>query len=176
VVVDADALNVFKGEPGALGALLDGRPALLTPHVAEFARLHGVSVADIQAQRFEIGTELAGVTRAAVLLKGVPTVISNAAGDRVVSATGTPALATAGSGDLLAGIAGTLIAQLTDGLIAGACAAWVHGRAAELAGQGRHIRGITLAEVEGAISQVWSTEGSPPCYPVLADLPALGDD
>jgi NAD(P)H-hydrate epimerase len=176
VVVDADALNVFKGDASALGALLDGRPALLTPHVAEFARLHGASVADVQAQRFEIGIELARIARAAVLLKGVPTVVSNAAGERIVSATGTPALATAGSGDLLAGIAGTLIAQLADGLSAGACAAWVHGRAAELAGEGRHIRGITLSDVEQAISQVWSSESAPICYPVLADLPTVGSD
>jgi hydroxyethylthiazole kinase-like uncharacterized protein yjeF len=174
VVVDADALNVFKGEADTLGALLDGRPALLTPHVAEFSRLHGASVADVQAQRFDIGAELASVTRAAVLLKGVPTVITSADGGRIVSATGTPALATAGSGDLLAGIAGTLIAQLADGLTAGACAAWVHGRAAELAGHRRHVRGVTLGDVEKAISQVWSSESWPAFYPALADLPAVG--
>src|SRR6185312_8422214 len=35
VVVDADALNVFKGEAATLGTLLAGRPALLTPHAVE---------------------------------------------------------------------------------------------------------------------------------------------
>jgi ADP-dependent NAD(P)H-hydrate dehydratase / NAD(P)H-hydrate epimerase len=174
VVVDADALNVFKGEAATLGDLLEGRPALLTPHVAEFSRLSGASVSDVQARRFDIGTALANVTRAAVLLKGVPTVVSSLAGERIVSATGTPALAAAGSGDLLAGIAGTLIAQLEDGLAAGACAAWVHGRAAELAGRRRHIRGVTLDHVEWAISRVWSSESSPTYYPVLAELPAVG--
>src|SRR5581483_8755759 len=44
VVVDADALNVFKGDAAALGALLAGRPALLTPHPVELARLYGASV------------------------------------------------------------------------------------------------------------------------------------
>ncbi len=41
-------------------------------------------------------------------------------------------LATGGSGDLLTGIAVTLLAQMAEPASAAACAAWVHGRAAEL--------------------------------------------
>ena len=39
----------------------------------------------------------------------------------------------------------TLLAQIGDSLKAGACAAWVHGRAAEIANAGRPIRGVTMA-------------------------------
>lgn len=175
VVLDADALNVFRGEAGALGALLAGRPALLTPHPAEFARLFGASTQEVLVRRFEIGCELARVTRAAVLLKGVPTVIADGDGACLVSAAGTPALAAAGSGDLLAGIAGTLLAQHGDALAAGACAAWIHGRAAELAQGERRARGVTLDDVERAISQVWTAGENAPCYPVLAELPPVDD-
>lgn len=175
VVVDADALNVFKGEAAALGALLAGRPALLTPHAVELLRLHGASPQDVLARRFEIGAELARIAQAAVLLKGVPTVVADASGRRLVSATGTPALAAAGSGDLLAGIAATLLTQLGDGLTAGAAAAWIHGRAAELASNGGGPRGVTLDAVEAALSGVWAavSDVPPPCYPVLAELPAI---
>jgi NAD(P)H-hydrate epimerase len=173
VVIDADALNVFAREAEQLGALIGERQALLTPHPAEFARLHGVRNNDVLARRFEIGAELATRTRATVLLKGVPTVISNAAGVRLVSCAGTPVLAAAGSGDLLSGIAGTLIAQIGNALDAGACAAWVHGRAAEIAGRA-HVRGVTLANVEMALRRVWH-EPHPDLGPVLAELPPVGE-
>jgi NAD(P)H-hydrate epimerase len=175
VVVDADALNVFEKDAPSLGALLSGRPALLTPHPMELARLAGVGLGDVLARRYDIGTELARATNAAVLLKGVPTVVSDPAGARRVSAAGTPALAAAGSGDLLAGIVATLLAQMGDALEAGACAAWVHGRAAELAESGRGPRGVELDNVEQAISRVWSTATPSTQYPVLAELPAVGD-
>jgi NAD(P)H-hydrate epimerase len=174
VVVDADALNVFKNDATRLGALLAGRPALLTPHAGECARLLGTNSADVVARSFEIGAELARVAHAAVLLKGVPTVITAENGVRLVSAAGTPALGAAGSGDLLAGIAATMLAQIGNAWHAGACAAWVHGRAAELVNTGRPWRGITLDQVESAISSVWAHKEDPHHPHVLAELPAVG--
>src|SRR5690606_40486871 len=76
VVVDADALNVFEGRPHDLRALLDGRPAILTPHPAEFARLAGGTVDDVLADPYEGARSLAATTGAVVLLKGVPSVIA----------------------------------------------------------------------------------------------------
>ena len=174
IVLDADALNVFAGDSGQLGALIGDRPALLTPHPAEFARLHGTRTSDVLARRFDIGVELAQHTRATVLLKGVPTVISNAAGERLVSCAGTPVLAAGGSGDLLSGIAGTLLAQIGDARIAGACAAWVHGRAAEIAGRG-YVRGVTFANLDLALRRVWNEPLSALEAPVIAELPAVGE-
>jgi len=176
VVVDADGLNVFKGDARSLGALLTGRPAIITPHVAECARLLGTSAENVLARRFEIGVELAELAQAAVVLKGVPTVISDRAGGRRVCAAGTPALAAAGSGDLLSGITATILAQTGRAAASGAVAAWAHGRAAELAcAQRRTVRGVTLDHVERALSAVWSV-GEPSREPrVLAELPSVGD-
>jgi ADP-dependent NAD(P)H-hydrate dehydratase / NAD(P)H-hydrate epimerase len=174
VVLDADALNVFAGEPEQLGELIGDRPALLTPHPMELARLLGVHISDVLARRFAIGVELAQRTRAVVLVKGVPTVVCDAAGRRLVSCAGTPVLASAGSGDLLSGIAGTLLTQIGDAHIAGACAAWAHGRAAELAGRGE-VRGVMLADVELALREVWNEPLPVLAPPVLADLPAIGE-
>ncbi|MDQ3949341.1 MAG: NAD(P)H-hydrate dehydratase, partial [Gemmatimonadota bacterium] len=180
VVVDADGLNVFAGAADALGQLLNGRSALLTPHPAEFARLAQVDVAEVLSSRFDVGRALAARCRAGVLLKGVPTVVTSRDGDQLVSAAGTPALATAGSGDVLTGIAATLLAQIGDPLVAGAAAAWAHGRAAELAhgapGAARLTpRGVTLDDVLFALPGAWALDTRPPRYPVLLELPAVGD-
>ena len=173
VVVDADALNVFEGDATALGSLLAGRPALLTPHVSECGRLLGVTTKEIMANRFDVGVELARTTNAAVLLKGVPTVLTAPDGRRLVSAAGSPVLGVAGSGDLLAGIAGTLITQCGEAFETGAAAAWIHGRAGELAARGRSIRGVTLERILCALSRAWRLTGKPARYPVLAELPQI---
>ncbi len=180
VVVDADALNVFAGAADALARLLGRRAALLTPHPAEFARLAGISLEDVTAARYDVGCTLAARCGAVVLLKGVPTVVTAPDGTRLVSAAGSPALATAGSGDVLTGIAATLLAQIADPLVAGAAAAWAHGRAGELAHCSPSAgylptRGVTLDDVLGALPGAWQIDGRPARYPVLAELPAIGD-
>jgi NAD(P)H-hydrate repair Nnr-like enzyme with NAD(P)H-hydrate dehydratase domain len=91
----------------------------------------------------------------------------------MVSATGTPALAAAGSGDILAGIAVTLLAQTGDPFRSGTAAAWVHGRAAEIANAGRPVRGVTIADVIDALGHAWRLSGVPPTPPILAELPAV---
>jgi hydroxyethylthiazole kinase-like uncharacterized protein yjeF len=174
VVLDADALTLFEGDAPALGALLAGRKALITPHVVEFARLAKVEPDDVLKTPFDVGLDLAKTLGCIVLLKGVPTVVTNAGGRSLVSASGTPALATGGSGDVLAGVAATLIAQMEDPLDAAACAAWVHGRAGELAGR-RGPRGAIIDDVVDALAHVWSEAPPRPRPPVLAELPAIDD-
>jgi ADP-dependent NAD(P)H-hydrate dehydratase / NAD(P)H-hydrate epimerase len=170
VLLDADALNVFEGDARALAVLLAGRPALVTPHVAEFSRLAGIGVDDVLANRFEVGVDLARTLGATVLLKGSPTVIFSPAGERFVVARGTAALGTGGSGDTLSGIAGTLLAQTIDPVGAACCSAWVHGRAAELCG---YVRGTTLEDVLYALPRAWNETEPTPGPPILATLPAV---
>ena len=175
-VLDADALTAFAGDLGALGALLAGRRAVLTPHPAEFARLVGDSPSEVVVRRFDAGAPVAAATGAIVLLKGTPTICTAPNGTRLVSAAGNAALATAGSGDLLSGVVGTLLSQLDDPLAAAACAAWVHGRAAERARHARRtVRGINLNDVSRALGGVWEDGGDPLHEGVLAALPAAGD-
>jgi hydroxyethylthiazole kinase-like uncharacterized protein yjeF len=171
VVVDADALTAFEGNPEALGELLKGRPAVITPHAVEAQRLAGVDAADIDSGRFEAAPRLASRVRATVLLKGVPTVVSD--GRRtVVVAAGTPVLATGGSGDILGGIVATLLAQTANPLEAAGVGAFVHGRAAELAGAGR-VRGVALDDVVLALRDAW-TPASAILSPMIAELNGVG--
>ncbi|HEV7994028.1 MAG TPA: NAD(P)H-hydrate dehydratase [Gemmatimonadaceae bacterium] len=174
VVLDADALNAFAGDVGVLASLIGARHALLTPHPAEFGRLSGLPVSAVLDGRFELPAKLARESGATVLLKGVPTVITSPDGMTRVVAEGTPTLATGGSGDVLGGIAATLLAQTRDAPVAGALAAFAHGRAAFLAGE-RQVRGFTLDDVLPALANVWSLEPSAARPPVLLELPAVGE-
>lgn len=172
-LLDADALTLFAHDLDRFARLLGGRPALITPHPAEFARLANAKVDEVLARRFDVGASLAGQLGAAVLLKGVPTIVTAPDGERLVSASGTPALATAGSGDVLSGVAGTLLAQTGDPLVAGALGAFVHGRAAERVVTAGGTRGISLDDVVRELRHVWDFSRDPTRYPVLAELPSV---
>jgi NAD(P)H-hydrate epimerase len=176
VVLDADALNAFANDADSLKPLLNGRPALLTPHPAEFARLagDGATVEQVLADRFEWPARLATRAGATVLLKGTPTVVASPGGDTTIVAEGTPILATGGAGDLLGGIAVTLLAQVREGALAGALAAFAHGRAASNV-SARDVRGYTLDDVLRELPSVWSLEPESPRPPVVAQLPAVGE-
>ena len=176
-VLDADALNVFERDAPALASALGRRDAILTPHPMELARLLGTDVETVLYRRFEIAKEAARLLHATVLLKGVPTVIASPSGACVVSAAGSPALGVAGSGDLLGGMVATLLAQSADPLDAAACAAWVHGRAGEIASQvhgAGGVRGVTIEHLLDAIGAAWRVHETPPCHPVIVELTAPG--
>jgi len=175
VVLDADALTVFANDVSTLGRLLRGKPAVITPHPVEFARLTGVDVTTALEQRFDIARDVALELHAAVLLKGTPTVVTAPDGTRIVSATGTPVLAAGGSGDILGGIVATLLAQGSAPHVAGAVGAWLHGRAAERCGP---ARGATLDNVLAQLPAAWRDVEAPPTgqmpqYPVLAAFPGI---
>ncbi len=169
-VLDAGALSAFDGDVAALADLLRGRPAVLTPHPGELAKLLGHHVADVLANRFEVGAELARESGAAVLLKGTPSVVFDPNGDRLVVARGTPVLATGGSGDALSGMIVTLLAQGCEPAAAAACGAWVHGRAAELI---PGVRGYRLSDVLDQLPEAWRLDVEDPQYPAVATLPAI---
>ncbi|MGQ0649753.1 MAG: NAD(P)H-hydrate dehydratase [Gemmatimonadaceae bacterium] len=175
VVVDADLLTLFAGDASALGARLRGRAAIATPHTVEAARLLGCAPDDVLADRYAAAAALADALEATVLLKGVPTIIASPGERTLVSARGTPVLGTGGSGDLLAGIVVTLLAQMERAHDAAAAAAFVHGRAAEIANAGRPVRGVTLDDVVNALGVAWRLDPDVLESHELAWLPAVGE-
>ena len=52
-VIDADALNILAKTPESIAQLAKGRSIVLTPHPGEMARLTGMKIAEIQANRVE---------------------------------------------------------------------------------------------------------------------------
>jgi NAD(P)H-hydrate epimerase len=132
VVIDADALHAFAGEPDRLSGREDA-PLIITPHPREMARLIGLTVDDVQANRIDAARDLAASRQIHVVLKGHRTVIAAPDGSVALNMTGNPGMATGGSGDVLAGMVGAWCAQLLDPQAACQLAVYLHGLAGDLA-------------------------------------------
>ncbi|MGO9573183.1 MAG: NAD(P)H-hydrate dehydratase [Terriglobales bacterium] len=139
MVVDADGLNAFEGVADKLNGC--GRILVITPHPGEMARLTGLTIAEIQANRLEVARNFAREHELIVVLKGHRTLIAGpttAAPDGTVwvNPTGNPGMATGGTGDILTGMVAGLIAQHPQhALAATALAVYLHGLAGDLASE-----------------------------------------
>lgn len=134
LVIDADAVTVFRDDPEELFSVLD-RDDVLTPHPGEFERLFP-GLMKASAHRVDAGRKAAARAGSVVLLKGADTVIAAPDGRAAVNTNGSSWLATAGSGDVLAGFIAGLVAQGMDSFEAACAGAWIHAEAAELHGPG----------------------------------------
>jgi NAD(P)H-hydrate epimerase len=133
-VIDADALNILAAKPVLLGKLAKGRTVVLTPHPGEMARLAGITVAEVQANRLEVARGFAQRFGVTLVLKGARTIIAHPDGRVAVNTTGNPGMAKGGSGDLLTGLVAGLLAQHPqDTARAVEAAVYLHGLAADLA-------------------------------------------
>jgi NAD(P)H-hydrate epimerase len=130
-VLDADALNVFQGQAGALFSALHAH-CVLTPHEGEFARLFP----GLEGTRQERAGRAAQITGAVIVLKGSETVIACPDGRMAININAPSWLATAGAGDVLAGLILGLLAQNMPPFDAACAATWMHGAAAERFGPG----------------------------------------
>jgi hydroxyethylthiazole kinase-like uncharacterized protein yjeF len=134
MVVDADALNAFEGAADKLNGR--GRTVVITPHPGEMARLTGMSIAEIQANRLEVARNFASEHELIVVLKGHRTLVAAPDGTVWMNSTGNPGMATGGTGDILTGMVAGLIAQHPQhALEATALAVYIHGLAGDLASE-----------------------------------------
>ncbi|HZZ82967.1 MAG TPA: NAD(P)H-hydrate dehydratase [Anaeromyxobacteraceae bacterium] len=153
-VLDADALNALADEPGDVAPL----PAttVLTPHPGELARLLRSSIAEVQRDRVATAAAAAETLGCAVVLKGARTVVAAPEMVPAVVPTGNPGMATGGTGDVLAGVAGALLAGGLAPFDAARAAAFVHGRAGDLAARRLGERGLLASDLALALGEVWA--------------------
>ena len=134
LILDADGLN-------ALAVLGTGRlkeaagQVILTPHIGEFSRLTGKTADEIFGAPVSLAEEFAAEHGVTLLLKGPGTIITDGR-ETWIADRGTPGMATAGSGDVLSGIlAATAALHPQAPVRAAAGAAWINGRAGEMAAE-----------------------------------------
>lgn len=149
LVIDADALNCIAHRP----SMLDKIPLLsvLTPHDAEFDRIFGKQTSD--ESRLIKALEVSSRYSILILLKGRYTKLVRPDGKVYINSSGTPAMATAGSGDVLTGVMTALMAQGYKPEVSAILAAFIHGKAGEIAESKEGSYGTTAADIANAVGQ-----------------------
>jgi len=158
IVLDAEALRSMAtlGEWQSAAT----RPAVLTPHPGEFARLRagtGVDPAadgDLSADdeaRSAAARDAATSWHQVVVLKGARTVIAEPDGTVSVAPFENPALATGGTGDVLAGVIGALLAQGLKPAEGARLGVYLHGLAGEAVRDRLGDAGLLAGDLPDAI-------------------------
>ena len=127
LIIDADGLKLLAKIPDWWKRL--PFDTILTPHPGEMSVLTGLSIGEIQSDRWEVARQYADRWGCVVVLKGALTVIASPDGRFAVLPIATPALARAGTGDVLAGLICGLRAQGVRAFEAAIAGAWIHGQA-----------------------------------------------
>ncbi|WP_396668629.1 NAD(P)H-hydrate dehydratase [Microbacterium sp. R86528] len=154
VVVDAGALDLARGATTMV---------VVTPHDGEHARMREALGLHPRSDRARAAHETASALNAVVLLKGSVTLVASPEGQLIRVDAPTAWLATAGTGDVLAGAVGALVASaVAAGEVRNlaaladiaASAAWLHGRAGEVASSQFGGGPITALDVAQALPRV----------------------
>lgn len=130
LVIDADGLNALAGDLAPL-TRRSGPIAVLTPHPGEMARLCGLTVEEVEADRLELARKFSRQFQVVLVLKGAPTLVAAPDGTLSVNGSGNPLLASGGSGDVLTGLIGGFLAQGLDPVVAARLGVFLHGHAAD---------------------------------------------
>jgi len=128
MVIDADAIRAVAGAKG----VLKGKTAVITPHANEFLALTGERVSNHVEERAGAVKRWARRLHQTIILKGHVDIISNGK-EVLLNKTGSPLMTKGGMGDTLAGICGAYLARGCEPLASAAAAAFVNGKAGELA-------------------------------------------
>lgn len=149
LVIDADGLNIIALDHEILNQMHD-REILLTPHVGEFSRLSGKTIAEIQNDPVNELESFCRKYRINVLLKSSTTIFSN--GEKIVlDISGNDGLATGGSGDVLSGIIVSFCGQGLDIPDAAISASWLLGKTAEKIALKRKTPSIIPSDIINSI-------------------------
>ncbi len=160
LVLDADALNLIADHPWLAQLLRERKdPCTITPHPGEAARLLGISVEQVQANRLAAIQLLIDRFQCHGVLKGHHTLVGSPNNAIYTCQAGNPGMATGGMGDVLTGLIASLAAQ-------GIChhlnlweatclAVELHARAADQLVQSRiGPNGMTALELAKAVREL----------------------
>jgi NAD(P)H-hydrate epimerase len=147
-VIDADAIHAISLNK----KFLKRKNFVVTPHTYEFYVLSGIKVGKDLKERIRAVKEVASELKTTILLKGHIDVISD--GKKIaINRTGSPYMTKGGLGDTLAGICGALLARKANCFEAACAAAYINGKAGELAAK-KYKEGLIASDLIEEIPRV----------------------
>jgi ADP-dependent NAD(P)H-hydrate dehydratase / NAD(P)H-hydrate epimerase len=146
LIIDADGLNAVSEDPSIL-LRRRATEAVLTPHPGEMARLCGMSIPEIEADRTGVAASFARQYNVHLVLKGARTVVATPQGEVSINGSGNPGMASGGMGDVLTGILVALLGQGYSASAACRLGVFLHGFAADLVAEEKGEVGITAGDV-----------------------------
>lgn len=157
LILDADALNSLAAyrKDGLSGLLQNAScEVVLTPHPREFARLIDRPCEEVVENALPLAQAYAKAWNVTILLKGAATILTD--GKRtLINTSGTAGQAKGGSGDVLSGVIAGLCASALDGFDGAVCAAYLCGKAAELATADVGEYSLTASDVVGYLGKAF---------------------
>ncbi len=177
LIIDADGLNIlaqkirsndfafFNGKKDISGNMgindTDNikRKVILTPHMAEFARLYGCDTKEAADNITTYPKLLADRLKCTVVCKDARTVVASYDNAQCyLNVSGNSGMATAGSGDVLAGIITGLAAQGMAAHEAAAAGVYLHGRAGDMAAKECGVRSMMAGDITDQIKKLLNFE------------------
>jgi len=149
MVLDADGINALAGCPELL--LSKKCPLIVTPHVAEFARLLGYSVEAVKENPLKLARDFAFTYGVTLVLKDATTIVADKDGTLSLCPAANSGMATAGSGDVLSGIITGLLAQSASCSDAAVCGVYLHACAGKIAKDTLGEYGMTAGDILSAL-------------------------
>ncbi|MBU1039632.1 MAG: NAD(P)H-hydrate dehydratase [Proteobacteria bacterium] len=157
-IYDADALYHLAQNPRIMAEL--PRDAVLTPHPGEMARLLGMGMGEVQADRVAAAHRFLATHPQVLTLKGAGTLVGQA--DLLhLSPIVAPNLAVGGSGDVLAGVIAAILARGVAPLHAACLGVYWHGLCGLALADDFPARGNLASEIAHTLPHVLKEQA--PC-------------
>ena len=149
IVIDADGLYAVK-------LPMNGTKAIITPHAGEFSKICELKVPGEIEERVKFAEEFSDGNNLTLTLKGKLDVISDGKRSKI-NITGNSGMTVGGTGDVLSGITGAMYAMTDDPLQAASAAAFISGKAGDIAFEDKGYSLIAtdvISRISQAISRI----------------------